>query len=154
MKTKTILAAWIVVGTMCAGLQATTAARQPTSFPIDQNDTGESLTLMRVAMVNSFAGRYCGYLVGQNHGYLSIADSGDVSGYFSYTSPTFSESFKLSGRVNSDGVMRLNVTYSHSVRGRRGTSSQRYSITVNVALDESGNLAATSGASFVLSPCP
>jgi hypothetical protein len=86
---------------------------------------------------------------------MSISDSGNVSGYFSYINPIFfSESFQLSGRVTAAGAMRLKVVHTITVndRGRR-TRTERYSVTVTVALDGSGNLVATSGASFVLAPC-
>jgi hypothetical protein len=115
--------------------------------PVEQTSAGKpSVT------PNPFAGTYDGYFVGSNYGSMAISDAGDVAGYFSFFFPTFSESYSLSGRVSADGVMRLKVVHSTTVRGRRGTSSERYSITVNVALDEDGNLVATSGASFVLSP--
>jgi hypothetical protein len=132
--TKAILATWIVVSAMCTCISEATAARPP-------------------ATPNPFAGTYCGYLVGQNYGSMSISDSGDVTGYFSFFFPTFSESYRLSGRVNAEGVMRLKVVHSYTVRGRRTPATERYSVTVTVALDSSGNLVATSGASFVLSHC-
>jgi hypothetical protein len=106
------------------------------------------------ATPNPFAGTYCGYLVGPNYGSMTISDSGDVTGYFSWFSPTYSESYRLSGRVNADGVMRLKVVRYHTVRGRRTPATERFSVTVKVALDASGNLVATSGASFVLERCP
>jgi hypothetical protein len=107
------------------------------------------------ATPNPFAGTYDGYFVGSNYGSMLISDTGSVSGYFSYTFPTFSESYALSGQVTAAGKMRLKVVHSVTVRDRRrGTSTERYSITVYVMLDESGNLVATSGGSFVLSPRP
>jgi hypothetical protein len=101
-----------------------------------------------------FAGTYCGCLDGRNCGSMTISESGNVSGYFSYLFVNYFESFTLSGRVTPDGVMRLKVVRAIVVndRGRR-TFTERYSVTVNVTLDETGNLVATSGASFVLSPC-
>jgi hypothetical protein len=135
MKSKTVLATGIVVITICANIPRTFAAKPP-------------------ATPSPFAGTYCGYLVGQNYGSMSITDSGDVSGYFSYFFPNYSEFYQLSGRVTAAGVMRLKVVHSITVRDRRsGTRTERYSVTVNVALDANGNLVATSGASFVLSPC-
>ena len=135
MKSKTVLATAIVVLAICAIV--------PQAFAV-----------MPSATPSPFAGTYCGYLVGQNYGSMTISDSGDVSGYFSYMFPNYFESFTLSGRVTLSGVMRLKVVHTIAVndRGRR-RRTERYSITVNVALDESGNLVATSGASFVLSPC-
>jgi hypothetical protein len=136
MKSKAVLATAIMVIALCANAPRTYAAK-PSATP------------------SPFAGTYCGYLVGQNYGSLSISESGGVSGYFSFQFPSFSESYKLSGRVSTTGEMRLKVVHSITVRDRRsGTRTERYSVTVNVALDENGNLVATSGASFVLSPCP
>jgi hypothetical protein len=134
MKAQAVLATGIVVIAICANIPHAFAAK-PAATP------------------SPFAGRYCGYLVGDNYGSMTISDSGDVAGNFSYFSPTYSESYRLSGRVNADGVMRLKVAHSHTVRGRRGGTTNRYSVTVSVALDDIGNLVATSGASFVLSPC-
>jgi hypothetical protein len=131
---KAILATWIVVSAMCACISEATAARPP-------------------ATPSPFAGTYCGYLVGQNYGSITISDSGDVAGYFSFLFPTFSESYRLSGRVNAEGVMRLKVVHSYTVRGRRTPATERYSVTLTVTLDGNGNLVATSGASFVLAPC-
>lgn len=136
MQSKAVLATGIVVIAICANVPRAFAAK-PSPTP------------------NPFAGTYCGYLVGQNYGSMSITDSGDVSGYFSYRFLNYSESYKLSGRVTASGVMRLKVVHSITVRDRRsGTRTERYSVTVNVVLDGNGNLVATSGASFVLSPCP
>jgi hypothetical protein len=135
MTSKAVLATGIVAIAICANAPRTFAAK-PSATP------------------SPFAGTYCGYLVGNNYGSMSISDSGDVSGYFSYMFPNYFESFTLSGRVTLSGVMRLKVVHTIAVndRGRR-RRTERYSITVNVALDESGNLVATSGASFVLSRC-
>jgi hypothetical protein len=135
MKSKAVLAIGITVVAICAIVPSTFAAKQS-------------------ATPNPFAGTYCGYLVGSNYGSMTISDSGDVSGYFSYMFPNYFESFTLSGRVTLSGVMRLKVVHTIAVndRGRR-RRTERYSVTVNVALDESGNLVATSGASFVLPPC-
>jgi hypothetical protein len=132
---KAVLATGIMVLAVCAIVPPTFAAK-PSATP------------------SPFAGTYCGYLVGSNYGSMTISDSGDVSGYFSYMFPNYFESFTLSGRVTLSGVMRLKVVHTIAVndRGRR-RRTERYSITVNVALDENGNLVGTSGASFVLSPC-
>jgi hypothetical protein len=101
-----------------------------------------------------FAGTYCGYLDSRNFGSLSIADSGNVTGDFSYAFPNYFESYTVSGRVTAAGVMQLKVVHTITVRDRRvHTWTERYSVTITVALDDSGNLVATSGASFVLSPC-
>ncbi|MEX2310413.1 MAG: hypothetical protein WD738_22795 [Pirellulales bacterium] len=135
IKTKAILATLVMVIAICASVERTTAA-QPSATP------------------NPFAGTYCGYLDSRNYGSMSISDSGSVSGYFSYFFLNFYESFKLSGRVTAAGVMRLKVVHTITVRDRGvHTSTERYSVTVTVTLDGSGNLVATSGASFVLSPC-
>jgi hypothetical protein len=132
---RAMIAVWMSVIAILASAQQTTAA-QPSATP------------------SPFAGTYCGLLDSRNYGSMSIPDSGNVSGYFSYLFMNYFESFTLSGRVTSAGVMRLKVVHTIVVndRGRR-TFTERYSITVNVALDEGGNLVATSGASFVLSPC-
>ena len=133
---KAVLAIGMMVLAVCAIVPPTLAAR-PSATP------------------NPFAGTYCGYLVGSNYGSMTISDSGDVSGYFSYMFPNYFESFTLSGRVTLSGVMRLKVVHSVAVRDRRTVRrTERYSVTLNVALDESGNLVATSGASFVLERCP
>jgi hypothetical protein len=131
---KIIAAGMIVVAISASGQQA--IAAKPSATP------------------NPFAGTYCGYLDSRNYGSITISESGNVSGYFSYLFLNYFESFTLSGRVTSTGVMHLKVVHSVVVndRGRR-TFTERYSITVNVMLDESGSLVATSGASFVLSPC-
>jgi hypothetical protein len=135
IKAKAILATFVMTIAICASDQRT-AAGQP------------------LATTNPFAGTYCGYLDSRNYGSLTISDSGGVSGYFSYFFLNFYESFKMSGRVTAAGVMRVKVVHTITVRDRGGsTSTERYSVTVTVALDESGNLVATSGASFVLSPC-
>ena len=135
VKPKTIFAAWLIVIAILANPQQATA-KQPSTTP------------------NPFAGTYCGYLDSRNYGSLTISDSGGVSGYFSYFFLNFYESFKLSGRVTAAGVMRLKVVHTITVRDRGvHTSTERYSVTVTVTLDGSGNLVATSGASFVLSPC-
>jgi hypothetical protein len=117
-----------------------------------QNSNG--VAARRVAAANPFAGTYCGYLDNFNSGSLSISNAGDVGGYFSYFIPNYSESYKLSGRVSNAGVMQLKIVHTITVsdRGRR-TRTERYSVTLTVALDDSGNLLATSGASFVLAPC-
>jgi hypothetical protein len=106
------------------------------------------------ATPNALAGTYCGYWDSRNYGSMSISESGNVSGYFSYLFPNYFESFSLSGRVTSTGAMHLKLVHTIVVndRGRR-TFTERYSITVNVTRDENANLVATSGASFVLSPC-
>jgi hypothetical protein len=132
---KTILAVAMTVIALCASGQQSIAAKPST-------------------MTNPFAGTYCGYLDSRNYGSMSISTSGNVSGYFSYLFLNYFESFTLSGRVTSAGVMRVKVVHTIVVndRGRR-TFTERYSITVNVTLDESANLVANSGASFVLSPC-
>jgi len=132
---KTIVAAGMIVVAICASSQQAIAAK-PSATP------------------SPFAGTYCGYLDSRNYGSLSVSESGNVSGYFSYLFVNYFESFTLSGRVTSAGVMRLKVVHTIVVndRGRR-TFTERYSITVNVALDDNGNLVATSAASFVLSPC-
>ena len=111
MKSKAVLAIGIMLVAVCANVPRTFAAK-PSATP------------------SPFAGTYCGYLVGQNYGSMSISDSGVVAGYFSFFSPTFSESYKLSGRVNADGVMRLKVVYLHTVRGRRTPATERFSVTV------------------------
>ena len=132
---KAILATWILVVAICASVQRTMAAK-PSASP------------------NPFAGTYCGYWISPNSGSMTISDSGSVSGFFSFFLPDFNESYSLSGRVTATGVMRLKVVHTITVRDRGvRTSTERYSVTVNVELDESGNLIATSGASFVLSPC-
>jgi hypothetical protein len=135
-KLPTVLVACLVFSAMCTVPQATTVAQSAGA-----------------ASSNPFAGRYCGYLVGRNQGSMSISETGDVSGYFSFFFPTYSESFQFSGRVSADGVMRLKVVHSFTVRGRRGRASERYSLRITVALDGSGNLTATSGAGFVLPRC-
>jgi hypothetical protein len=134
MKAQAVLAIGILAIAICAHVPRAFAAK-PSATP------------------NPFAGRYCGYFVGPNYGSMTISESGDVTGYFSWIFPTHSESYSLSGRVNADGVMRLKVVASYTVRGRRTPATRRYSVTVTVALDANGNLVATSGASFVLSPC-
>jgi hypothetical protein len=133
---KTMFAAWMIVIAVWASTQPAVAAR-PSTTP------------------SPFAGTYCGSLDNRNYGSMSISDSGNISGYFSYRLLYYFESYTLSGRVSAAGAMRLKVVRTIVVndRGRR-TFTERYSITVNVTLDESGNLVATSGASFVLSPCP
>jgi hypothetical protein len=132
---KTMIAAWLIVTAIWASTQRPAAAQSSAS-------------------PSPFPGTYCGYWVSPNSGSMTISDSGDVSGYFSFLLPTFSESYSVSGRVTAAGVMRLKVVHTITVRDRGvRTSRERYSVTVNVTLDESGNLVATSGASFVLSPC-
>jgi hypothetical protein len=139
--------------TLLIALQATTIGQPSTALgnePQKRSDQG----VVRVATANPFTGTYCGYLDSRNYGSMSISDSGNVSGHFSYWIHNYYESFKLSGRVSAAGVMRLKVVHSITVRDRGGgTWTERYSVTVTVALDESGNLVGTSGASFVLSPC-
>jgi hypothetical protein len=142
--------------TLLIVLQATTIGQPSAVFGNEpQKGSDQGVALVRAAATNPFAGTYCGYLDSRNYGSMSISDSGGVSGYFSYINPIFfSESFKLSGRVTAAGAMRLKVVHSITVRDRGvRTWTERYSVTVNVALDPSGNLVATSGASFVLSPC-
>ena len=98
------------------------------------------------ATASPFAGTYCGYWNSHNSGSMTISDSGNVSGYFSFVLPTFNESYSLSGQVSGAGVMRLKVVHTITVRDRGvRTSRQRFSVTINVALHESGNLVATSG---------
>jgi hypothetical protein len=131
----TILAIAMTVIAICASGQQAIAAK-PSAIP------------------NPFEGAYCGYLANLNSGSMTITDSGNVSGYFSYILPNFSESYSLSGGVTADGVMRLKVVHTITLRDRGvRTLRERYSLTLNVTLNESGNLVATSGASFVLSPC-
>jgi hypothetical protein len=132
---KTMVAAGMIVIAICARGQQAVAAK-PSASP------------------SPFAGTYCGYWISPNSGSMTISDSGSVSGYFSFLLPTFSESYSLSGQVTSAGVMRLKVVHTITVNDRRRrTQTERYSVTVNVVVDASGNLVATSGASFVLSPC-
>ena len=142
--------------TLMIALQATTIG-QPSAVSANEphQRSSQGVALVRTAATNAFAGTYCGYLDSRNYGSMSIFDSGGVSGYFSYINPIFfSETFKVSGRVTAAGVMRLKVVHTITVNDRGGgTSTERYSVTVTVTLDESGNLVATSGASFVLSPC-
>ncbi len=134
-KATTILAAGILVVAIFASVQRAAAAK-PSAKP------------------NPFVGKFCGYLDSRNYGSISISDSGNVAGYFSYFFLSFSESFKVSGNVTAAGVMRLKVVHTITVRDRGvRTSTKRYTVTVNVTLDETGNLVATSGATFVLSPC-
>ena len=115
---KAVLATAIMVVAVCAIVPPTFAAK-PSATP------------------SPFADTYCGYLVGSNYGSMTISDSGDVSGYFSYMFHNYFESFTLSGRVTLSGVMRLKVVHTIAVndRGRR-SRTERYSITVNVALDD------------------
>jgi hypothetical protein len=108
---------------------------------------------------NLFAEAYCGYL-GNLSGTISISDGGKVSGLFSFWSPSYRESLQFSGTVTVEGAMRLKVVRSITVfdrgGGRKGrTSTQRYTATLTVALDDSGTLVGTSGwgTPFVLSPC-
>ena len=130
----------------------------PPSAVADDEPQSRSSRAARVALAaapNPFAGNYCGYLESWNSGSMSISDSGDVAGYFSFLIPNYSESYELSGRVTTGGVMRLKVVHTVTVNDRRRrTRTERYSVTVAVALDESGNLVAISDASFVLSRCP
>jgi hypothetical protein len=142
--------------TLLIALQATTIGQPPAVSGNEPHQrSSQGVVLVRATATNTFTGTYCGYLDSRNYGSMSISDSGSVSGYFSYINPIFfSESFQLSGRVTAAGVMRLKVVHTITVndRGRR-TRTERYSVTVTVELDESGNLVATSGASFVLAPC-
>jgi hypothetical protein len=133
---KMVVAAWTIVIAIVASTQQVAAGKSSTTTSV-------------------FAGTYCGYWDSRNYGSMSISDSGGVSGYFSYINPIFfSETFKLSGRVTAAGVMRLKVVHTITVNDRGGgTSTERYSVTVTVTLDENGNLVGTSGASFVLLPC-
>jgi len=141
--------------TLLIALQATTIGQPSAALGNEpQKGSNQGVALVRVATTNPFAGTYCGYLDGRNYGSMSISDSGNVSGHFSYWLHNYYESFTLSGRVKAAGVMRLKVVHSITVRDRGGgTWTERYSVTVTVALDDSGNLVGTSGASFVLSPC-
>ncbi len=141
--------------TLLIALQAITIGQPSAVLGVGpQNRSHQRVALSRAATTNPFTGTYCGYLDSLNYGSMSISDSGSVSGYFSHHVGTFSESFKLSGRVTAAGVMRLKVVHTRAVSDRGGSSStKRYSVTVNVVLDESGSLVGTSGASFVLSPC-
>ena len=158
MKTRTILATWMMVGAMGASLQASTAEQPSAASPVElQQGSAEGVALVRVA-ANPFAGAYCGYL-GRLFGSIAISDRGSVSGSFSYTTGGvfwYSENLSFSGRVTAEGVMRLKVVQSITVRdhGVR-TSTERYSVTLNVTLDDSGSLVGTSGwgTPFVLSPC-
>jgi hypothetical protein len=141
--------------TLLIALQVITIGQPSTVFGNEpQKGSDQGIARVRVATTSPFTGTYCGYLNTRNYGSMSISDSGDVSGYFSYLLLYYRESFKLSGRVTAAGAMRLKVVHSITVRDRGvRTWTERYSVTVNVALDPSGNLVATSGASFVLSPC-
>ena len=132
---KTSIAPWLIVIAIWASTERSAAAQSSAS-------------------PSRFAGTYCGYWISPNSGSMTISNSGDVSGFFSFLLPTFSESYSVSGRVTAAGVMRLKVIHTTTVRDRGvRTSRERYSVTVNVILDDSGSLVAISGASFVLSPC-
>jgi len=115
--------------------------------------TGQGTALTRVS-INPFAGRYCGSLDYLYYGSLTVTDSGQVSGGFSYSSQGGdSGSIQLSGRITDDGVMRLQVVYTMR-DGRSKSRSYHSRATIAVALDANGNLTGFfNGAAFVLSPC-
>ena len=157
MKITTIIVAWFVAATVCPTVNAGTAGPPSASRVESQPWNGPRVPLVRVAS-SPFAGAYCGYLGGLQ-GATSISADGSVSGLFRRFSPSYNETLSFSGTVTQDGIMRLKVIHSIAVtvRGsRRGrTSTQRYTATLTVALDENRSLVGTSGwgAPFVWEPC-
>lgn len=140
----------LCVAAMCATLQASTAGQPSAASRIEpQQGSDQGVALMRVA--NPFAGTYCGSLGFSYVGSITISDSGRVSGFFD-GGHDFVASLELKGRITAEGVMRLRVVDSFTDGGFSAT--ERYSVTLSVALDESGNLVGTWVTTpFVWSPC-
>lgn len=153
MKTRTILATWMMVSSMCASLQASTAGQPSALSRIEpQLETDQGVALVRAA-TNPFAGRYCGS-IGLASGSITISDSGHVSGFFSYYGGrSGNETYKWQGSITAEGVMCVKVFYTYSEFG--GTEKGHYSLTFTCALDESGNLVGASDVgALVLYSCP
>lgn len=140
----------MIVGTMCASLQASTAG-QPSAAPRIEPQPGSDQGVALVRVANPFAGTYCGSLGFLYWGSITISDSGRVSGFFD-AGHHLVASLELKGRITAEGVMRLRVVDFFSDGGFSAT--ERYSVMLTVALDESGNLVGTWVTTpFVWSPC-